>query len=95
MINQDIEWIPCWYCGKRRAVHNHHAFGGKNRDNSEKYGLKFKLCQWCHEDGPESTTHKPKGEIAMTCKIAAQEQFELTVGDRDMFRGIFHTNVLG
>jgi hypothetical protein len=90
----DKEWVPCWYCG-RTARDPHHAFGGRHRKASDKYGLVFMLCPWCHTDGPENATDHPKGRIAMACKIAAQERFEREIGSREMFVKIFENDVLG
>lgn len=89
----DKEWVPCWYCGKT-ARDPHHAFGGRHRKASDKYGLVYMLCPECHTDGPQNATHYPKGPIAMACKVAAQMKFEREIGSREMFREIFENNYL-
>jgi hypothetical protein len=92
-FNQDKEWIPCWWCGKT-ARDPHHAFGGRHRKASDRYGLVFMLCPECHTDGPNSVHRNPRGEIAIAIKQAAQEQFEQLYGDREMFRSIFENDYL-
>ena len=52
---------PCYLCMKlkpmrewRRAVHEHHIFGGSNRNKSEAEGLKVYLCLEHHISGKEA-----------------------------------------
>lgn len=52
---------PCYLCMKmrphyewKRAVHEHHIFGGSNRDKSEAEGLKVYLCLEHHISGKEA-----------------------------------------
>lgn len=42
----------CFICGSYRELESHHVFGGPNRANSEKYGLKVWLCHTCHNEPP-------------------------------------------
>ena len=91
----DREWVPCWYCNREEGTEPHHAFGGRHRPASEKYGFVFMLGSRCHRIGPQNATDHPKGKIAMACKIAAQERFERDIGSREMFVKIFENDVLG
>ena len=45
IIQKDKE---CFWCFKRSNLESHHIYSGKNRDNSEKYGLKVWLCHKHH-----------------------------------------------
>jgi hypothetical protein len=38
----------CYVCGGERDLEEHHIFGGCRRKQSEKYGLKVKLCKIHH-----------------------------------------------
>lgn len=38
----------CFFCKRQVPTEEHHIFGGPNRKNSEKYGLKVDLCPYCH-----------------------------------------------
>ena len=38
----------CYVCGRSGKLHEHHIFGGYNRDNSERDGLKAYLCSDHH-----------------------------------------------
>ena len=42
----------CLYCRTTENIESHHIFGGPNRKNSEKYGLKVWLCHE-HHTGPQ------------------------------------------
>ena len=86
----------CYLCGANGtmdALHWHHVFGGPNRRNSEKFGLKVRLCgQKCHENGPNAV-HRNK-EINHMIKAAGQQAFESVHGDRQEFVRLFGKNYL-
>lgn len=42
----------CYMCGSEQWLEEHHIFEGSNRKISEKYGLKVKLCHFCHNEPP-------------------------------------------
>lgn len=79
----------CWVCGSP-YVEEHHIFGGPNRKNSEKYGLKVWLC-WEHHQGNWSV-HKDK-EMGDIVKRAGQQVFEAKYS-HEMFMKIFGRNYL-
>ena len=37
----------CWFDN----LEEHHLYPGARRDNSERYGMKVRLCPWCHRLG--------------------------------------------
>ncbi len=90
----DDEWEACWYCRKELAIERHHDFGGRNRKNSEKYGLVHMLGPKCHRTGPQNATDHPIGPIAMACKKDGQRNFEAEHGSREDFMRIFGKNYL-
>lgn len=42
----------CFICGATRWLEWHHVFGGALRSKSEQYGLKVRLCHYCHNEPP-------------------------------------------
>lgn len=92
----------CYLCGKppywtKNGIYNgleaHHVFGGANRKNSEKYGLKVYLHgSSCHRDGKDSA-HQSKA-TRMMLQAIAQKRFEKTHGGREEFVEIFGKNYL-
>ncbi len=90
------DYNECYLCGANGTMdylHWHHVFGGPNRKNSEKYGLKVRICGFkCHENGPKAV-HKCK-ETADNLKAAAQRAFEEKHGTREDFMRIFGRNYL-
>jgi len=63
----------CFLCGGI-ATEWHHIFGGFNRNNSEKYGLKVKLCHNCHNEPPQGAHHNKR--VRKMLEIIGQEAFE-------------------
>lgn len=86
----------CYLCGANGTMdylHWHHVFGGSNRKNSEKYGLKVRICgQQCHENGPNAV-HMNR-EVDMKLKEDGQRAFEARHGTREDFMRIFGKNYL-
>ena len=80
----------CVICGRpKEAVH--HVFGGPNRKNSEKYGLKIPLCNSCHNMSPESIHFNR--ELDLTIKRKAQKIFESKYS-HELFMEVFGKNYL-
>jgi len=80
----------CMVCGRpREAVH--HVFGGPNRKNSEKYGLKVPLCHSHHNMSPEGV-HNDK-DFDLTLKKKSQKIFEQHYG-HEKFMEVFGKNYL-
>ena len=69
----------------------HHIFGGANRKNSEKYGLKVPLCHACHNEPPMGVHFNAVMRNAL--KATAQEIFEEEYGYEE-FMKIFGRNYL-
>lgn len=64
----------CFECKQFTVLERHHIFGGKNRDNSEEYGLVVSLCHHCHNEPPNGV-HYSK-EFADRLKEYGQKKFE-------------------
>ena len=77
----------CIECGGV-GTHTHHCIFGKNRKNSEKYGLKVRLCSECHY-----RLHNQDEGLAMKYRKMAQEWFEKT-HTHEEFMEIFSRNYL-
>ena len=60
----------CIECG-RPATDEHHCIFGKNRKNSDDYGLTVMLCRECH-----SRLHDRDEELAMKYRKLGQLAFE-------------------
>ena len=82
----------CAICGSRRWLEEHHVFFGPNRKNSEKFGLKVKLCHYCHNEPPHGVHHNRENDLRL--KRMAQRKFEETYS-REYFMLIFGRNYLG
>ena len=68
------DWDKCYICHDKRNLEEHHIFQGVNRKNSETYGLKVRLCHYCHNEPPEGVHfNKP---LKRKLQIEAQEKFE-------------------
>lgn len=62
----------CFICGSHRDLEWHHVYGGAMRDKSEKYGLKVRLCHYCHNEPPNGV-HQNK-EIRLKLQAFAQRK---------------------
>ena len=62
----------CFICGAPRGLEWHHVFGGAMRDKSEKYGLKVRLCHYCHNEPPNGV-HQNQ-EIRLKLQAIAQKK---------------------
>lgn len=83
----------CYYCGSRLNLHEHHIFPGRNRNNSEKYGLKIWLCDKHHNMSNDSV-HFNDIYMKLT-KIIGQLYFNISNLDYindDEFLKIFKRN---
>lgn len=77
----------CIECGAP-GTHTHHCIFGKNRKNSETYGLKVRLCSACHY-----RLHNQDEALAMKYRKMAQKVFEESHSHED-FMKIFGRNYL-
>lgn len=52
----------CFICGSRRWLEWHHVWGGCGaiRDKSERFGLKVRLCHYCHNEPPNGVHQNKK-----------------------------------
>ena len=64
----------CFICGSRHWLEWHHIWGGCKaiRDKSENYGLKVRLCHYCHNEPPDGV-HQNK-EIRLKLQAFAQKK---------------------
>lgn len=77
----------CIECGQR-GTQTHHCVFGKNRKNSEAFGLKIRLCNDCHY-----RLHNQDEQLAMKYRKMAQTCFEAKYG-HEKFMEIFGRNYL-
>lgn len=77
----------CIECGDP-GTHTHHCIFGKNRKNSEKYGLKVRMCWKCHY-----RLHNEDEALAMKYRRMAQYYFEQKYSHEE-FMKIFGRNYL-
>ena len=86
----------CFICGKNAksdywGLDEHHCYGGKNRQLSEKYGLKVYICHnECHLNGVHKNADLDKALKAKVQKIA----MEYYKWNTDDFIRIFGKNYL-
>ena len=73
----------CFLCGCNKVAHEHHIFGGPDRQISEKYGLKVYLCFECHkgDDGVHGKTEKAKN-LRKGLHMSGQLVFENYYGQK-------------
>ncbi|MDO4647950.1 MAG: hypothetical protein Q4B26_04805 [Eubacteriales bacterium] len=88
----------CYLCMKledndtyHTVLHEHHAFGGANRDNSEAEGLKVYLCVNHHVNGPAAVHNNQKNMRLI--QQDAQRAYERT-HSREEFMELFGRNYL-
>lgn len=86
-----LDSTHCYLCGRNNCLETHHVFGGYNRKKSEFYGLKVRLCHWCHNEPPNGA-HFNKEAMEYLHK-KGQEAFELYYPEED-FTEIFGKNYL-
>ena len=79
----------CFFCGSTQLLHEHHVFEGRNRQNSEKYGLKVYLCVG-HHTGSEGVHFDPIKDKLL--KIIGQMYFEQKWGSSEDFIKVFRKN---
>ena len=83
----------CFICGSHRGLEWHHVFGGAMRDKSEKYGLKVRLCHYCHNEPPRGV-HQNR-EIRLKLQAFAQKKAMQHYGwSEEDFRREFYKNYL-
>ncbi len=88
----------CFLCGRNGAsdpLDRHHAFGGPNRNKSEKYGLVVNLCHHrCHIFGPKAAHRFRPTRLAI--QRWAQEKVMREQGwDTERFIQEFGQNYIG
>lgn len=82
----------CYFCGSQIGLESHHCIIGKNRKNSEKYGLKVWLC-YEHHRGTNGVHGKNGNALQNNLKVIAQKRFNEVYQDED-FLDIFKVNYL-
>lgn len=78
----------CYLTGRADHIEEHHVFGGINRKNSEKYGLKIYLTQDKHKfkKGSIHMDRELSDRVKAEVQKKAMEYYDWTV---DEFRLIF------
>lgn len=83
----------CFICGSRQWLEFHHIWGASLRNKAERYGLKVRLCHFCHNEPPKGV-HQNK-EIRLKLQAFAQkkamEHYGWSIED---FISKFHKNYL-
>ena len=90
-IIQDTDDRACYISGRTDWLERHHVFGGRNRKNSDKYGLWVWLNHYWHNEPPEGV-HYNRARMDELRRIG-QEAFQERFPDKD-FRQIFGQNYL-
>lgn len=97
-ILHDKNSRTCYLCvtlhdnwNEHMTLDEHHVFGGPNRKNSEKYGLKVYLCHDHHIYGPEAVHNNAR--IRHELQRTAQKLFEKQHNHKE-FMEIFGRNYL-
>lgn len=65
----------CYFCDSTDNIHFHHVFRGKNRQTSERYGLKVPLCAGHHNINNYSV-HNNKGLNLLLCEEIQRKAME-------------------
>ena len=83
----------CFICGRymERGIHEHHVFGGPNRDNSTKWGLVVSICPY-HHNMSNNSVHE-NARMKAELQAYAQKKFEELYG-HEKFMEVFHKNYL-
>ena len=84
----------CFICGSRHWLEWHHVFNGYGpRQKSEDYGLKVRLCHYCHNEPPRGVHHNK--EIRRKLQAYAQKKAMEHYGwSTEDFIKIFYKNYL-
>lgn len=80
----------CFFCGRTDDLHLHHVLEGRNRGNSDKYGLTIYLCSYHHNMSDDSVHFNLIYKKLM--RIIAQLYFEQKWGSTEDFKKIFRKN---
>lgn len=78
----------CIECGGPAHNTHHCLYGSSNRKNSERYGLKVRMCARCHY-----RLHNQDEQLAMKYRRMAQQCFEEKYSHEEFMR-IFGKNFL-
>ncbi len=94
IMQKKLRCLLCGRNGQADPLDCHHIYGGANRNNSEKYGLKVYLCHHqCHIFGERSVHQcaEVNNELKALGQQAAMNYYGWTEDD---FRRIFGKNYL-
>jgi hypothetical protein len=72
-------------------MEDHHVFGASNKKNSEKYGMKIRICHWCHNEPLGGIHHNRVNELKL--KREYQAKFEAEHPELN-FLSVFGKNYL-
>ena len=74
----------CFLCHTTIWLEEHHIFGASNRKKSERYGLKVKLCHFCHNEPPYGVHFNQ--ERMLKLKQMGQLAFEKEYPDKNFLK---------
>lgn len=84
----------CLICHSRQWLEWHHVFNGYGiREKSEEYGLKVRLCHYCHNEPPNGVHHnrEVRRKLQAYAQRKAMEHYGWAVED---FLKEFYKNYL-
>lgn len=83
----------CFICQSCRWLEWHHIFGAAYRNKSEHYGLKVRLCHYCHNEPPNGVhfNKKIRHKLQAYAQKKAMKRYGWSIED---FRAIFGRNYL-
>lgn len=83
----------CFICHSHRWLEWHHIFGAAYRDTSEHYGLKVRLCHYCHNEPPNGVHFNKdiRRKLQAKAQKIAMKHYKWSVED---FRERFGRNYL-
>lgn len=82
----------CYFCGSNQFIEVHHVFFGRNRKNSDDYGLVVPLCL-NHHRGQDGVHSKNGHALDEWLKQRGQIAFETVYPDEDFLK-VFGKNYL-
>ena len=83
----------CLLCGSYGWLEWHHVFGGALRSKSERYGLKVRLCHYCHNEPPNGVHYNAERRLRLQAyaQKKAMKHYGWTIED---FRAEFYKNYI-
>ena len=81
----------CYICGSHRGLEWHHVYGGALRDKSERFGLKVRLCHYCHNEPPYGVHQNRRRRMQLQALVQKKAMEHYGWSEED-FRKEFYKN---